>query len=161
MSLLTEIYETLKDKQSEELKINLSENNLELILFPTNSHRIEFIMAFEEDKSFSYISLVGANAFDTFLINNPKYEQYRHYFDSEPLKNLREEIVKMMKEGNLERKNGSYLRSAVSPKPRHNLKPEEMRNTITFFAEIFQDKLKNPNDYQWHLLYDLQNECHA
>ncbi|MCX8194048.1 MAG: hypothetical protein N3G19_01670 [Candidatus Pacearchaeota archaeon] len=155
MSLLSEFYETLKDKQIKNFKINFEKDNLHLLLFPTDSYRIEQLLAMEEDKSINYSTLVAYNSFDTFLIDNRKFERYKPYFELEPLKSFRSTIEETKKETDLERKNGRYIRAVFINK--NGLNEAEIKNALAFFAEIFQDKLKNPNDFQWHLFYSSLN----
>ncbi|MEM2954718.1 MAG: hypothetical protein QW625_02095 [Candidatus Nanoarchaeia archaeon] len=151
MLLLSKFCRALKDKQTENFKINFDKNDLHLLLFPKDASRIEQVLALEEDSSITYSTLISYNSFDTFLIDNPKFEQYCCYFELEPLKSFRDNIEKIKKEADLERKNGGYVRATYINKS--NLKEDEIKNALTFFAEIFQDKLKNPNDFQWHLFY--------
>jgi hypothetical protein len=153
MSLLAKIYEKIKEKRLNELEIKLKRYkrdnyHLNIILFP-KSYKIEKVSAREPKNTISYSTLICYNAFDTFLIDNPKWQEYKKYFELEPLKTYRAEIEKIWKEGDLE--NSNYIRMAFLDETllRHKkiLNQAEIENAITFFVEIFQDKLKNPNGF--------------
>lgn len=155
MSLLSKFYEKLKDKQTENFKINFDKNNLYLLLFPMELSRIEQVLTIEEDNSITYSTFLFYNSFDTFLIDNPKLKQYEYYFELEPLKSFRGNIEEIKKEADLERKNNDYIRAIYLNK--NDLNKAEIKNALTFFAEVFQDKLKNPRDFQWHYFIGSPN----
>ncbi len=166
-SLIETLYDEVKEKKlesehREHLEIKFDKfpapKCLSIILFPHEYERFEQVSALEGDYII-YSTFNFFNSFDTFLIDNQKFEKYKNYFEREPLNLFRQEVEKI-KEMYIKNEKiyiiekGEEYHIMVLLNSIYfcnkNLNYDQIRNAVNFFLEIFQDKLKNPNDFVWH-----------